>query len=145
MQIGGLGVIFVLDALSASETAQFARHVENLGYRTLWLPEGEGREPFSHAAYLLSRTEMLNVATGIANVWVRDPLATRAGAATLAELSGGRFLLGLGVGHAPLMARRGHTYDKPFSYMREYLGRMIRGRIAAHFQAGGMLVCIASL
>ena len=51
MQIGSLGVIFVLDALSASETAQFARHIENLGYRTLWLPEGDGRDPFSHAAY----------------------------------------------------------------------------------------------
>ena len=111
--------------MGAEETAEFARTVERLGYSALWIPEAVGREPFAHAGYLLSKTERLVIATGIANIWARDAMTMAAGAKTLAELSGGRFALGIGVSHEPLVARlRGHDYKKPYSYMREYVTKM---------------------
>jgi len=125
MNIGKLGVWFFLDAMKAPDTAAFALKVERLGYSALWIPEAVGREPFPHAAYLLTNTERLILATGIANIWARDPMTMAAAARTLAELSGSRFLLGIGVSHAPLVARlRGHDYKKPYSYMKAYLAKL---------------------
>jgi len=118
-------VWFFLDAMPAAESAEFAKKVEKLGYRVLWIPEAVGREPFAHAAYLLSHTERLSIATGIANIWARDPMTMAAASKTVAELSGGRFILGIGVSHEPLVKGvRGHSYDKPYSYMKEYLPKM---------------------
>jgi probable F420-dependent oxidoreductase len=125
MDIGKLGVWFFLDSMTAAETAAYAQRVERLGYSALWIPEAVGREPFAHAGYLLSNTQKLIIATGIANIWARDPMTMSAAARTLAELSGGRFLLGIGVSHAPLVERlRGHSYKKPYSYMKDYLAKM---------------------
>jgi probable F420-dependent oxidoreductase len=132
MNLQKMGVWFFLDAMTAPQTADFARQVEKLGYGALWIPEAVGREPFAHGAYLLSRTERLVVATGIANIWARDAMTTTAAAKTVAELSDGRFLLGIGVSHAPLVERlRGHNYSKPYTYMREYLGKMKAARYLA--------------
>ncbi|MGH7863520.1 MAG: LLM class flavin-dependent oxidoreductase, partial [Candidatus Binataceae bacterium] len=72
MELGKIGVWYFLDAMSAPESADFARKVEGLGYRTLWIPEAVGREPFAHAGYLLAKAERLNIATGIANIYARD-------------------------------------------------------------------------
>ncbi len=125
MELGKVGIWFFLDPMSAGESAEFARKVERLGYRMLWIPEAVGREPFAHAAYLLSKTERLALATGIANIYARDPMTMAAASKTVAELSGGRFVLGIGVSHKPLVeSLRGHNYDKPYSYMREYLSKM---------------------
>ncbi len=132
MDIRQLGAWFFLDSLTAPETAEFARRVEKLGYGALWIPEAVGREPFAHAAYLLAKTDRLVIATGIANIWARDAMTTVAGAKTLAEMSGGRFLLGLGVSHAPLVETlRGHNYQKPYSTMKEYLAKMKAARYVA--------------
>jgi probable F420-dependent oxidoreductase len=120
-----VGVWANLGALPAPETLAFARTVEKCGYTTLWVPEGGGgRDPFAHAAYLLSHTERLTLATGIANVWIRDPLAMCSAANTVAELGGGRFVLGIGVSHQPTVTDRGHTYARPYSFMKEYLARL---------------------
>jgi probable F420-dependent oxidoreductase len=125
MDIGKLGFWFFLDAMPARETAELAKKVERLGYGALWIPEAVGREPFPHAAYLLTHTSRLVVATGIANIYARDPMTMAAAANTLAELSDGRFLLGIGVSHKPLVERlRGHSYSRPYSYMKEYLAKM---------------------
>lgn len=96
-----------------------------MGYKVLWTPEAWGREPFAHGGYLLAKTESLIYATGIANIWARDPAAMAAAAKTLAEASNGRFILGIGVSHRSLVEDlRGHKYDKPYSYMTEYVARM---------------------
>ena len=125
MDIGKVGIWFFLDSMTAPESAGFAQTVEKAGYQTLWLPEAVGREPFVHAAYLLSRTERLSIATGIANIWARDAMTMAAASKTVAELSGGRFVLGIGVSHKPLVANlRGHSYSKPYSYMKEYLPKI---------------------
>jgi probable F420-dependent oxidoreductase len=72
------------------------------------------------------------VATGIANIYARDPVTTAAGQNTLAEAYPGRFLLGLGVSHIPLVEQlRGHTYGKPIGSMRAYLDAMDRASYRA--------------
>ena len=85
MDIGKVGIWFFLDAMSGPESAQFAQTVEKAGYKALWIPEAVGREPFAHASYLLSHTEKLSIATGIANIWARDAI-------TMAAASIGRTL-----------------------------------------------------
>jgi probable F420-dependent oxidoreductase len=114
--LGGIGL-----APAAEERAAIAR-IEELGYGAAWLGEApNNREALSHAALLLSASERLMIATGIANIWVRDATAAINGANTLNEAWDGRFLLGLGVSHAPIVNSRGHNYDKPLSAMRDYL------------------------
>jgi probable F420-dependent oxidoreductase len=125
MEIGTLGAFCFLDAMTAEESAAFCRRVERMGYQVLWTPEAWGRDPFAHGGYLLAKTDRLTYATGIANIWARDPLAMAAAAKTLAEIAEDRFILGIGVSHRSLVEDlRGHTYAKPYSYMREYLPRM---------------------
>lgn len=124
MDIGKTGVFAVLESMTVSETLEFARTIEKRGYRALWIPEAFGRDPFSHAAYLLSHSERLSVATGIANIWARDAIAMASAARTVSEISDGRLVLGIGVSHQPLVEARAHSYDKPFSYMKQYLPRL---------------------
>ena len=65
------------------------------------------------------------IATGIANIWARDPFTMAAAQLTLSEAYPERFLLGLGVSHAPLVEGiRGHQYERPFEAMRRYLDGM---------------------
>jgi probable F420-dependent oxidoreductase len=128
MQLGKLAVWAFTDGMTAGEAAALAARVEQWGYSGFWIPEAFGRNPFPFAAWLLARTSKLIVATGIANIYARDPLAMRSGQLTLAEQSNGRFLLGLGVSHARMVEEvRGHSYDpKPVSRMRAYLEQMAR-------------------
>lgn len=119
------GVWYFTDAMSSGEAAETAGRIESLGYSTLWLPDTVGRDPFAHIAWLASQTESLQFATGIANIFHRHPGPMKQAANTLAEQSGGRFVLGLGVSHGPLVAGlRGLDYSKPFSKMRDYLTAM---------------------
>jgi probable F420-dependent oxidoreductase len=122
-QLGRVGVWF--GALGWAPWAQAraaARRVEELGYGALWLSETPvAREPLAFAASLLAETERIPIATGIASIWARDALAARNGAFGLGEAHPGRFLLGLGVSHAPAVQVRGQQYDKPLSAMKRYL------------------------
>jgi probable F420-dependent oxidoreductase len=91
----------------------------------LWIPEAIGREVFSASAWLLANTTKLIVASGIANIYARDPVSAAAAQKGLNEQSGSRFLLGLGVSHIPLVeGLRQHTYGKPVPTMRAYLQAM---------------------
>jgi len=125
VQLGRLGVWAWTDLMTAAEAADFARELEALGYPMLWIPEAFGREALTHAAWLLAGTETLTVATGIANIYARDPVAARCAQMGLNEQSGGRFVLGLGVSHRPLVQGvRGHDYARPVATMRAYLEGM---------------------
>lgn len=119
-----------LDYLPAGELRAAAAEAEALGYGALWTGEAVGREVLTAAALLLGATRRMVVATGIANIWARDALAMAAGQRTLAEAHPDRFLLGIGVSHAPLLAVREQGYAKPLSFMRDYLAAMDRGRVA---------------
>ena len=125
MTLGRLGVWTWLDAYSGREAVEFARKIESLGYSALWVPEAVGRDPFAFIGYLAAQTERLVLATGIANIYARDAMGMCAIHKTLAEISGGRFVLGLGVSHAHLVTKvRGHEYGKPVATMAGYLDAM---------------------
>src|SRR5215204_4915516 len=95
-----------LNALPAPEAKEAVAEIEELGFAALWFGEALGREAFTNASILLSATKHLVVATGIANVFVRDAWATNAAAKTLAEAYPDRFVLGLGVSHRPMVEMR---------------------------------------
>lgn len=122
-RIGAAGVwLGSLAIASARDGAAAAVEIERLGYGALWFGETPiGKEAFVHAGQLLAATETIVVATGIANIWARDAYAANAAAEALGEDHPGRFLLGLGVSHAPLVDVRGHDYGRPLSAMRTYL------------------------
>ena len=124
--LGAVGVwSFALDGLAASDEAAAARAFEAAGSPVLWIPEGSSsKEAFSHAAHLLATTDRLSIATGIANMWARDPVAMANGARTLGEAWPGRFVLGVGAGHEYSAQMRGFTWDKPFSRMQWYVEAM---------------------
>jgi probable F420-dependent oxidoreductase len=126
MDIGRVGIwTFALELQPAAKAQEAAAEIESLGYRALWTPEAMGREALTHAGLLLAGTKRLTIATGIANVWARDAMTMAAGQKTLDEAYPGRFLLGMGVSHAPLVeGMRGHRYEKPLSFMRRYLDAM---------------------
>lgn len=115
---------FALDLQPASRARELAAEIEALGYGALWIPEALGREAFTNSALLLSATRRIVVATGIANIWGRDPMAMAGAQKTLCEAYPDRFLLGIGVSHAPMVGMRGHAYDKPLAFMRSYLDAM---------------------
>jgi probable F420-dependent oxidoreductase len=125
MDTGKLGVWYFTETMPAAGAAEMARRIEDLGYGTLWIPETTGRNPIAHASWLLANTTTLNIATGIANIYHREPGVSLSAQNTLAEQSGGRFLLGMGVSHAPLVEGvRGLTYGKPLATMKKYLEGM---------------------
>lgn len=123
--LGKLGVWAFIDHMSAAEAVTFARQLEDWGYTALWLPEAVSRDPFSFISHLAAHTEKLVFATGIANIYARDPMSMNAIHKTVSELAPDRFVLGLGVSHAPLVSDiRGHDYTRPVSTMRAFLERM---------------------
>ncbi len=124
MDLSKLGVFCFLDSLTGAQTGQCARKVENWGYSALWFAEATGRESFSFASYLLSQTERLVVATGIAVVFSYEPIAIANATKTLGELFADRFILGLGVSNKRGNERRGVPYAKPVAFMRDYLAKM---------------------
>jgi probable F420-dependent oxidoreductase len=123
--LGRVGIwTSTLDRRPWREVAPAAAEIDELGYGALWVGEAVRREAFANAALLLSATERIVVATGIANIWARDPVAMAAGQKTLSEAFPGRFVLGVGVSHPPLIAVRGHTYNRPVAAMAAYLDAM---------------------
>ena len=125
MDLGRVGIwTFAFELQPAARVREAAAEIEGLGYGAIWIPEALGREALSHAAVLLAATRRIPVATGIANIWARDAMAMAAGQKTLAEAWPGRFLLGIGVSHAPIVGMRGHGYDRPLTFMRQYLDAM---------------------
>jgi probable F420-dependent oxidoreductase len=125
-RIGRVGVWSgVLGASSYAQEREAAAEIERLGFGALWINEiPNGKEALAHAGLLLAATERIVVGTGIANVYARDATAMRTGAEALGEAYPGRFLLGIGISHAPVVAARGHDYGRPVSTMRAYLDAM---------------------
>ncbi len=127
----GLGQIGIwtaqFDYHPAAKVREVAAELEQLGFGATWFPESVGRESLTNAGLLLGATSRIVIATGIANIYARDPVTMAAGQKTLAEAYPLRFLLGLGVSHIPLVEQvRGHTYGKPVASMRAYLNAMDR-------------------
>ena len=146
MNIGRLGVWALLDSLSSQAEINFAQEVERWGYATLWSGEALGRDVLVNSGWLLANTRTLVVASGIANIYARDAMAMAAARAQLNEQSGGRFLLGLGISHAPLVqSLRGHTYDQPVRTMRTYLDALALAKYQAPMPPELPLTVVAAL
>jgi len=112
----------VLDALPVAEVRALAVQLEQAGAGAVWYGEAYGREAFQQAGLLLMDTSELVVGPSIANIWGRDAVAARGAQAALGALYPDRFVLGVGVSHAPLVERlRGHAYTGPLLHMREWL------------------------
>jgi probable F420-dependent oxidoreductase len=120
--LGRLGVWYPIDRLDGAGLKHLLSKVEELGFSTFWHPEAVGYESFSIASFMLANTSRLRVGSSIANIYARDPYTARRGLHTLSSLYDDRFILGLGVSHAPMVEKlRGHVYDKPAPTMRRYL------------------------
>ena len=126
MELGKLGVWAAMDRMTAAAARRLRQAGRGLGLcAPCGCPRAAAANALVHSSWLLANTQKLIVATGIANIYARDPMAMANGQRALAEQSGGRFLLGVGVSHRPAVeGLRGHTYGKPVATMRAYLQAM---------------------
>jgi probable F420-dependent oxidoreductase len=116
---------FALQRLTAADASAAMRELERLQLPTVWIPESLGsKDVMAHAALLLGASSRAIVAPGIASIYARDPMAMAGGAKALAEAYPGRFVLGIGVSHAPSVQLRGGDYGKPIETMTDYLDAM---------------------
>jgi len=147
VQLGAFGVwTFQLDNFPAARAQETVAELEELGFGALWFGEATGREALTNASLLLAKSKRIVIATGIANIYGRDPVAMAAAQKTLAEAYPNRFLLGLGVSHVPLVEKlRGHRYDKPLATMRAYLDAMDKAPFQAAPPATRPLRVLAAL
>ena len=120
-----IGVWWASDSWPMSAAQDVAREIEALGFGSLFIPEVGLKDCLVESAAFLAATERLVVGTGIANIHARIAGTTEGGGRTLTALYPGRFVLGLGVSHGPLVENMlGGTYEKPLATMRGYLDRM---------------------
>lgn len=131
--------------LPAPEMRHAVAEIEEMGFGTIWIGESYGREPFAAAAIILAATTRITVATGIANIWVRDAMATMNGGRTLAEAWPHRFVLGIGVSHARLVDARGHHYARPLTAMRACLDEMAKAPYRAPEPQTSVPIVLAAL
>lgn len=146
-RLGRVGVwSFALQRLAAADAGTAMRELERLGYPSVWIPESLGsKEVFAHAALLLAGSEKAIVAPGIANIHARDPMAMATGAQALGEAYPGRFVLGIGVSHAPSVKLRGGDYGKPIEQMTAYLDAMAASQYAGPEPAEPVPLVLAAL
>jgi probable F420-dependent oxidoreductase len=139
MDLGPVGIWSIaLRYGPAAQVAEAAAELDELGYSALWIPD-TGGDVFGAVARLLGATKRAMVATGILNLWMHEPAEVASGFARLAG-DGGRFLLGLGVSHGPLIDRvlKPGLYDRPLGAMRDYLDALDRADPAV--PAGGRVL-----
>lgn len=112
----------VFDGLPVTQVLELGSELDELGYGSLWFGEAYGGESLTTATMLASATRSTVIGTGIANIYARGPMATAAAARTIHALSGGRFVLGLGVSHRPMVERdRKMVYAPPLTAMGDYV------------------------
>ena len=117
--------------LCAAAVADLARNAEAAGLDAFFVAE-RCADSLALAHSALLATERITVGTAIANAGIRHPVLTAMSAATLAEESGGRFVLGLGVANAALnQDMLGLAATRPLQYMREYVG-VVRSVLSGH-------------
>ena len=145
--LGKLGIwTFQLDMQPMKEAQKVAAQIEELGFGAVWVPEAVGREPFASCGLLLSATEKLIMATGIASLHARSAMTMAAGQKTLTEAFPDRFLLGIGVSHQPAVEGfHGASYGKPYSNMVAYLDAMDRSLFFANGPTEPTARCLAAL
>ena len=123
---------FALQRMAAADELPAARAIEALGFPAIWIPESLGsKDVLAHSALLLGATERAIIAPGIASIHARDPMAMANGARALGDAFPDRFVLGIGVSHAPSVQIRGGDYGSPLLAMAAYLDAMAAAQYAA--------------
>ncbi|MCL3996570.1 LLM class F420-dependent oxidoreductase [Streptomyces lavenduligriseus] len=112
------------DPARRGELDEATAELEELGYGAIWLG---GNSTADHAAPLIGATRGVVVGTSIQSVWQQDAATTAAGFAELETANPGRFVLGLGVSHGPLVK----DYRRPYAAMVEYLDELDRAGVPA--------------
>jgi probable F420-dependent oxidoreductase len=122
MDLSGVGVwSSQLRYGKPEESAEAAAELEELGFTALWIPD-VGGPVFDSVAHLLASTKHTVIATGILNLWMHEPSDVAASYASLTKTHGERFMLGIGVSHAPLVdSREPGRYRKPLAATRAFL------------------------
>jgi len=114
------------------DVVEVARLGEQLGFRGVWIPDqGFHRDPFVVLSAIAERTSTIRIGVGITTPYTRHPVQLARAAGALAELSGGRFRLGLGTGNVSHVVRpMGIEYGRPVSTLRhtvDVVRRLLRG------------------
>lgn len=122
MELTGVGVwSSQLRYGDPAESADAAAELDGLGFKALWIPD-VGGPVFDAVANLMAATTRTVIATGILNLWMHSPDDVAESYAALTAEHGDRFLLGIGVSHAPLIdAREPGRYRKPLAAMASFL------------------------
>ena len=142
----GLGVWCSTNVLDKKQLAELAGGVERRGYDALWYPESLSYESFAMASFLLAQSSRLTIASGIANIYARDATTSAQGHDSLNRLYDGRFILGLGVSHIPLVeGARGHDYGKPVTTMRNYLAQLAAAKLDPTIGMNDRAIVLAAL
>ena len=121
MDLGRLAITLPVPFASAPECVELARRAETeWGYDAIWLAETGGAESFALAAAIAHATERITLGTAIVPVFNRTPAVLAMAAGTVAQLSGGRFILGLGSSsHAMIERWNGVRFERPLTRVRE--------------------------
>jgi probable F420-dependent oxidoreductase len=124
-RLGRVGIWMPPPERIGADAAETAAAVEDAGFTSLWVGGGNpDPDAFARLRTQLAGSGQLIVATGIANVWAWQPGGLRAAAESLATDFPGRFILGLGVSHAPAVEALGHTYARPLAKMEKFLDEL---------------------
>lgn len=126
MDLGRLGVWSIgIRQVADPAVPAAAAELERLGYGTIWFSGGSGTRGFDIARVLASATSRIAVATGITSIWATTAEQSAAGFEQLEQEAPGRFLLGLGVSHAPMVNHGAPgRYRQPLRAMAGYLGEL---------------------
>ena len=110
---------------------ELARRAEALGYESIWVTHGGGRDSFLVLAAYGAATTRAGLGNGVVPIYPRHPVAMAQAALTLSELTRGRFRLGIGVSHKSMMeGSLGLTLAEPLGVTREYVD-VLRGALGA--------------
>ena len=117
-----LGLILGYSGKHISLPMDLIHHAESLGFDSVWTAEAYGSDAVSPAAWILAQTRKIRVGTAIMQIPARTPAMAAMTAMTLAELSGNRFILGLGAsGPQVVEGWHGQPYGKALARTREYV------------------------
>jgi F420-dependent oxidoreductase-like protein len=128
---------FVSTGRSLDTAVERVRLAESLGYESVYVTHIAGRDSLTVLTLYATATEHIRLGTGVVPIYTRTPATMAQIAATIDELSGGRFTLGLGVSHRPTVEGwHGQTIDRPVAEMREYVS-IVRAILRGEDPPGG--------
>ncbi len=116
------GVKLASHYVPVGDFLDLARHVESIGYESVWTTEGRTAcDSVTTAAAIAACTERVRIGTSVVNPYSRSPALLAVSAASIDQISRGRFTLGIGPGDPVVLARQGIRYRQPLTRLREYV------------------------